>query len=239
MNLSWQGDAFDFDVASHSEKRPAPTPTPGVKGASLRDLYRIKPIPNRSAMRIVVERHYLHRKAPCSNAWGLVDRAGEIQGVVCYGTPSSASLRSGIAGPEHAGNVLELTRLWVDDEVPRNGESYLIGNTLRLNPKEIIVSYAEISAGHYGAIYQATNFLYTGLSAKRTDYHVEGIAKHGQTWGDQFTSAELRATFGDRFSLKPRGRKHRYVFINARGRRRKELIAALRYPIEPYPKAVA
>ena len=56
MNLSLQGDAFDFDVASHSEKRPAPTPTPGVKGASLRDLYRIKPIPNRSAMRIVVER---------------------------------------------------------------------------------------------------------------------------------------------------------------------------------------
>lgn len=204
---------------------------------SLRDAYRIKPIPSREAMRIIVARHYLHRKAPCSNAYGLVDSCGDIKGVVCYGTPSSAPLRRGIAGPQNAGNVLELTRLWVDDAVPRNGESYLIGNTLRRNAKEIIVSFAEMSAGHYGGIYQATNFLYTGLSAKRTDYHVEGIEKHGQTWADKYTADEMRATFGDKFSQRPRGRKHRYVFLNARGRRRKQLLSELLYPLLPYPKA--
>ena len=174
-------------------------------------------------------------------------------GVVCYGTPSSAPLRTGLAGPEHADNVLELTRLWIDDDVPRNAASFLVGNTLRRNSKEFIVSFAEIQAGHYGGIYQATNFLYTGLSAKRTDYHVEAApaaddgslfpdlapperGKHGQTWADQHTSEELRAKFGDRFSLKPRGRKHRYVFVNAKGRRRRDLTAQIRYPVMPYPR---
>jgi hypothetical protein len=46
----------------------------------------------------------------------------------------------------------------------------------------------------------------------------------------------MREMFGDRFSLKPRSRKHRYIFINAKGRRRAELLSKLLYPLEPYPK---
>ena len=198
--------------------------------------WAIRPVSYTEAMRVVVERHYLHRKAPCSVAFGLFDPDGEMKGVICYGTPSSAPLRSGIAGPENALNVIELTRLWVDDSVPKNGESYLIGNTLRLSGKEIVVSFAEIEQGHVGTVYQATNWLYTGLSAKRSDWHVEGIEKHGQTWADSRTVKEMREEFGERFSLKPRPRKHRYVFLNADRRRKRELLASLRYALEPYPK---
>jgi hypothetical protein len=103
--------------------------------------------------------------------------------------------------------------------------------------RQIVVSYAEIQQGHVGIVYQATNWLYTGLSAKRTNWTVEGLDKHCQTLADKYTAAEMREKYGDRFSLQDRPRKHRYVFINAKGRRRAELLSALRYPLLPYPKA--
>lgn len=199
------------------------------------EAYTIRPVSYAEAMKLVVDRHYLRRKAPCSAAFGLFHGA-DIKGVICYGTPSSAPLRRGIAGDENASNVIELTRLWVCDSVPRNGESYLIGRTLKLCGKEIVVSFAEIQQGHLGIVYQATNWIYTGLSAKRTNWTIEGVDKHCQTLADKYTSAEIRAKYGDRFSLQDRPRKHRYIFINAKGRRRKQLIASLRYPIQPYPK---
>lgn len=197
--------------------------------------YTIRQIDYRTAMDVIVREHYLHRKAPCSVAFGLF-LGEELKGVVCYGTPSSAPLRGGIAGIEHASNVVELTRLWVCDSVPRNGESFLIGRTVGKAGKEIVVSFAEIQQGHLGIVYQATNWIYTGLSAKRTNWTIEGMDKHCQTLADKYTAAEIRKKYGDRFSLKERPRKHRYVFLNARGRRREELLAALIYKQQPYPK---
>lgn len=200
--------------------------------------WKVEPIATATATEMVVEHHYLHRKGPCSAAFGLIDPAGGLQGVVTYGTPASAALRRGIAGPDRAGDVIELTRLWVDDSAPRFGESFLIGRTVRKAGKPIVVSFADSGEGHIGTVYQATNWLYTGLSAKRTDWMVKGLDLHGHTLTDRYTAAEIRAKYGDRFSLVPRSRKHRYVFIVPRGRERRRIIADLRYPILPYPKAV-
>ena len=197
--------------------------------------YTIRPIDYKSAMAIICKNHYLHRRAPCSFAFGLFDME-RIIGVICYGTPSSAPLRSGICGHAEKNNVIELTRLWIDDCSEKNAESFLIGNTLRLVNKEIIVSYAEIQAGHVGTVYQATNWIYTGLSAKRTNWTIEGVDKHCQTIADKYTAKSIRETYGDRFSLTDRPRKHRYVFFNCGPRRKKYLLSQLRYPVMPYPK---
>lgn len=206
--------------------------------ASLREDYFVERIDYQLAMKLVVENHYLHRKAPCSEAFGLFHRLDpfECLGVVCYGTPASSALRKGIAGIENTNNVLELTRLWVDDCVPKNGESFLIGKSIRQVSKEIIVSFADIAQNHLGIVYQATNWLYTGLSAKRTDWVVDGIDKHGHTWADKYSVVEMRELFGDRFYLQERSRKHRYIFLNATKKRKKQLLGVLNYPILPYPK---
>ena len=127
--------------------------------------YEIKKIDYQTAMQVIIKNHYLHRKAPCSFAFGLF-LDGKLLGVICYGTPSSSTLRRGIAGEENKDNVIELTRLWVDDSVPHNGESFLIGRTIPLVDKEIIVSFADTAQNHLGIVYQATNWIYTGLSAK-------------------------------------------------------------------------
>ena len=202
---------------------------------SLKDNYHIKQIDYKTAMDIVVKNHYLHRKAPCSFAFGLFVKS-ELVGVVMYGTPSSATLRKGVCGIEEKDNVIELTRLWIDDKIGKNAESYLVGNTIKKVNKEIVVSYSEIEQGHIGIIYQACSFLYTGLSAKRTSWTIEGINKHCQTIADKYTSKELKEKFGDKFKRIPRPRKHRYIFINAKKKRRKTLINKLKYPLLPYPK---
>lgn len=202
---------------------------------SIKNKYYIKPISYKTAMEIVIKNHYLHRKAPCSFAFGLFDKE-ELTGVICYGTPSSAPLRSGICGSEEKYNVIELTRLWIKDGTEKNVESFLIGNTIKLVNKEIIVSFAEIQQGHVGTIYQATNWIYTGLSAKRTNWTIEGINKHCQTIADKYTSKELREKFGNKFKLVERPRKHRYVYFNCKKKRRKELLSKLRYKIKDYPK---
>ena len=196
-------------------------------------------------MNLVVKNHYLHRKCPCSQAFGLFEKCDNgtdlfsnerIVGCVIYGTPSSAPLRKGICGIEESFNVLELTRLWIEDDTPKNTESFLIGNTIKLVNKEIIVSYAEIEQGHLGIVYQATNWIYTGLSAKRTNWVIEGVDKHCQTIADKYTSKELTELYGDKFKRVPRPRKHRYVFFNANKYRKKELLNKLKYNIENYPK---
>jgi hypothetical protein len=204
---------------------------------NLKERYRIERIQYSTAMYFVVKYHYLHRKAPCEMAFGLIENStSQICGVIVYGTPSSATLRRGICGDTESDNVIELTRLWVMDGTPKNTESYFIGNTIKLVDKEIVVSFAEIEAGHVGTIYQATNWVYTGLSAKRTDWTIDGVELHGQTIADKYTAKEVREKFGDKFSLKDRPLKHRYIYFNCNKNRKNILLSKLRYSIKPYPK---
>lgn len=203
--------------------------------------YFVEQISYQEAMEIVVANHYLHRKAPCSMAFGLFHEANPLEcfGVVCYGVSASSTLLKGICGVEQANNVYELTRLWVNDSVPKNGESFLIGRTLRLLDKEIVVSFADSSQGHVGVVYQATNWFYTGLSAKFRDPKVRGLEhQHHATYAHGLSNRQVIEKFGiDNVYFVDRPRKHRYVFFNASKKRKTELLSLLRYPVLPYPKA--
>lgn len=202
--------------------------------------YYIERISYTQAMEIVVANHYLHRKAPCSMAFGLFHKDSlDCLGVVVYGVSASSTLLRGICGVEEASNVYELTRLWVDDSVPKNGESFLIGNTLRLLDKEIVVSYADSSQNHIGVVYQATNWIYTGLSSKFRDPKVRGLEhQHHATYAHGLSNAQVIEKYGvDNVYFVERPRKHRYIFVNASKSRKKELLRLLRYPVLPYPKA--
>lgn len=190
--------------------------------------------------------HYAGRIPSISYAFGLY-RDLELVGIVTYGTPSSAPLRAGIAGETHAGKVLELNRLCFAEPI-QNGPSMLVARSLRLLPSPcIVVSYADTEQGHVGYVYQACNFIYTGLSAKRTDWKVKGMEHlHGQTIADMSRAAcgegkgaradFMREKFGDDFYLQDRARKHRYIFLRGSYREQGEMRAALLYPVEAYPK---
>lgn len=205
---------------------------------ALAENYTIEQIPYSMAQEVIIAKHYLHRKAPCSFAFGMFDSFGQIVGVVIYGVPASSTLLKGICGPEEAQNVYELTRLWVDDSVPKNGESWLIANTMNKLDREIIVSFADSSADHIGYVYQAANFIYTGLSAKFKDPKIRGLEnQHHATYANGLTNAQVIEKFGDRVYWVERPRKHRYIYFNASKTRRKSLERKLRYKVQPYPKA--
>lgn len=191
----------------------------------------------------ILRRHYAKRLPPISYAFGLYD-GGCLVGVVTYGTPSSSPLRAGVCGPEYSDIVLELNRLCLLNN-GKNEASKLVGASLKMLPRPaIVVSFADIAAGHVGTVYQASNFLYTGLSAKRTDWAVTGSSLHGQTIADEFRgssnrAAAMRKKYGDAFHLVERSRKHRYVkFIGTKGQRA-AMLRSLRYPVAVYPRGAA
>lgn len=135
----------------------------------------------KTASAVVVAHHYLHRRPPISHAFGVYRRA-ELLGVVTYGVPASRHLQKS-AGPANPDEVLELNRLWLDDVLPANSESWFVSRTLRMLPPRIIVSYADPLHGHYGYIYRALNFHYAGWTdmerkTPRFDYLPANPATH-------------------------------------------------------------
>ena len=201
----------------------------------------VQPIPPKDALPWLLGRHYAKRKCPVSHAFGAFED-GTMIGVVTYGTPASAPLRDGVAGKEWSDKVLELNRLCCLNRA--NVASQLVGQSLRMLPKpSIVVSYADTAQGHVGYVYQATNFLYTGLSAKRTDWKVKGKEHlHGATIADESRgqanrAAWMREKYGEAFYLEERPRKHRYVFLIGSKRDKRAMREALRYKVEDYPKS--
>lgn len=200
----------------------------------------VKPVTRSECEPFILGIHYAKRWPSISYAYGLFN-GGELVGVVTYGTPPSAPLKRGIAGDELKGDVLELNRLCLKYN-NKNEASFLISKSLKLLPKnKIIVSFADISQGHIGKVYQASNFIYCGLSAKRTDWKIKGKEHlHGQTIADEFRGVKNRAQamrdkYGDDFYLQDRPRKHRYITFTGSRSFKKFALNRLKYKIHDYP----
>ena len=112
------------------------------------------------AREIAKNEHYLHRAPQVKKAFGLV-QGGHVVGIITYGVPASRHLQVG-ACPDDPSLVIELNRMWVSDEMPRNTESSFITSTLKQLGRYIVVSYADTSFGHTGTVYRASNFHYAG-----------------------------------------------------------------------------
>ena len=196
--------------------------------------YSVNKISYEDTKPFILNIHYAKRMPSISYAYGLFLN-NELVGMVSYGSPPSQSLCKGIAGVDNRGLVLELNRLVLKNNI-KNEASYLVGNSFKLLPKPtILVSYADTSQNHHGYIYQATNFIYTGLSDKRTEWRMKNTNKHSKTICEQYTLEERKGD-PDRFYIIDIPRKHRYIYIIANKKDKKKLLKELKYPISPYPK---
>ncbi len=92
--------------------------------------------------------------------------------------------------------VIELRRLCCIDRTPKNTESYFIGKMLKwlklYSDIDIILAYSDLSHGHAGIIYQASNFQKVGEVAP-----IKVISYHGKIYHDR----SLRVRYNGR--LKP------------------------------------
>ncbi len=207
------------------------------------DVYAVREISREDCQPFIMGIHYAKRYPSVSFAYGLF-RNKELVGVITYGKPFSPTLREGIAGAEYIPDVLELNRLALKDNLP-NEASRLIGASIKMLPKpKIIISFADPAHDHIGWVYQATNFMYCGLSAIRTDWAIKGKEHlHNTTIGDEFRGQPnrvelLKEKYGDAFYLKPRSRKHRYIYLHGNRKWCVRVKKNLRYDQKKYPKNV-
>lgn len=116
----------------------------------------------------LLNKHYAKRMCSISYSFGLyIDNV--LNGVVTFGMPPSSNLAESICGLDCKENVLELNRLVVNDGLPKNTLSFFVSNSIKKLPNnKIIVSFSDANMNHNGYIYQATNFIYTGVSSNNT-----------------------------------------------------------------------
>lgn len=108
----------------------------------------------------------------------------EMIGVCIYTRPAGPSAGQSYY-PQNPDKVLELRRLCLIDDTPKNAESYFVGHTLRWLKKntdwEFVLSYADEEQGHTGVIYKATNFKYLGKTSPGKTLEVDGKKFHIRT----------------------------------------------------------
>lgn len=130
--------------------------------------YKVKPVTRSEVKDFIEEHHYSHninglRVAYC---FGLYDDE-TLVGAMLYGGLAMANAWKKYGDSD--AEVLELRRLVLIDDTPRNSESFFIGHTLRWLKKntqvKTIVSYADPNYGHSGVIYRATNFAHVGMTS--------------------------------------------------------------------------
>ena len=205
------------------------------------------------AKRLIIKNHYSHKWSSCRYALGLFDetqKVGIIEpddkliGVAVYGYPVGRQVVKSIAPSLKNSDVLELTRLWLEDEAPKNSESYFLGQTfkwLRENTDvKVLISYSDPMHGHTGVIYQATNWLYQGnntMLVKGYMYCIKGEWLHPRTVVALYGSVKdknLKEIDPD-YTKKEMKKKHRYIYILHK-KDRKKILSELKHKIFPYPK---
>lgn len=199
-------------------------------------MIKVLPIKSEETEPWLLKKHYARRMCPISFAFGAY-RNGILIGVVTYGVSASSTLRQGVCGKKWTDYVFELNRLCCSNE--KNLASELVAKSMQMLPKPtIVVSYADTEQGHVGYVYQATNFLYTGLSSKFKDPKVKGLEhQHHATYAHGLSNAEVIEKYGeDNVYFVERARKHRYVYFVGSKTQKKHMTNDLTYKVLPYPK---
>ena len=184
----------------------------------------------------ISKKHYSKRPSIFWAGYALVID-NKIEGVVVYGQPSPPIQRFAFKGRDF--RLYELSRLVIQTK-KKNAASFLIGNSLKLLPKPCaVVSYADSNFNHCGYVYQATNWIYTGATKSHDQtYLVNGERLHPMTVRDRFNITDLKRWARDNNikTIKPQD-KHRYFYICADKRNKKQMLKKLKYEIiNKYPK---
>jgi hypothetical protein len=217
-------------TASIQEERRGSNPT-----AALQSM-RVKPVPFVAAKRLIERNHYLHTFPGGTKLTFGVFVGNCLQGAISLGAgPANAYSLVYQAQPD---DCLVLTRLWLSDELPSNSESKVIGVVVRALKQnthiKFLVSYADPTQGHVGTIYQATNWLYTGLSEAMPLYDLgDGKARQSRSLAHGFGTHSVKhlVDSGINVTLIPQSSKYRYVyFLDPSWRSR------LKPQVLPYPK---
>jgi len=206
---------------------------------SIIDKYKINSIDNSDSYEWLLRKHYAKTIPSLIHSFGLFNIDNEMMGVCCYGSPAN----------NHNNNMgkyrmIELVRLCIKECPEKNLLSYFVAGTFHYLKKPLaLISYADQGKNHHGYIYQATNWIYTGLGGG-VDFYIDENKReiHSRIMSDY----RLKYPNMNRDDIakmlkwdKVEGTyKHRYFMFLGSKRDKKDMrnIMKEKYSIKEYPK---
>ena len=210
--------------------RGGATPTPALQSI------QVRPVSVKIAKEIIVRNHYLHSLPGGTQMTFGVFLGQRLLGAMALGVgPFNAYRLVEGAAPT---DCLTLSRLWLSEELPKNSESRVLGVVVKLLRRhtnlKFLLSYADPAQGHLGIIYQATGWIYTGLSQAMPLYDLgDGQIRHSRSLAHGYGTHSIRhfQHKGVTIEVISQPPKHRYVyFLDPMWR------GKLKAPKLPYPK---
>lgn len=197
--------------------------------------FAVKPIKPEETYDWLLKKHYAKRIPMICYSFGLYDN--DLQGVCTFGLPPNYTE----CDAWKPFDLLELNRLVINENLDKNSLSFFVANCLKLLPQpKVIISYADLGKGHHGYIYQATNWVYTGIGGMGSKVYVtkDGKELHNRTVniGDGGKYRKELYDKGIIVSEYETTGKARYYYFLGNKKTVNEMRKLLRFEILPYPK---
>ena len=177
--------------------------------------------------------HYAKTVPNVGLAYSVFNDKKEWCGVICFGMGATNNI--GMPYGLKQGQVIELVRMAMNGKQKSTTKAMSIA--LKLLNKDapnvkLIVSYADSEQGHYGTIYQATNWIYTGFSTD-TNLIINGKREHRRTLGSRFGTCSADAIRQKGYKVEVLKTKPKWKYIYPLD---KKLISMCKEMSKPYPK---
>lgn len=192
----------------------------------MNDIYMVDFITYDDCKDWLLYKHYAKRIPSISFSFGLF-KDKKIVGVCTFGMPPNY-IEMEAWKPY---NILELNRLVINDELEKNSLSFFVSRCIKkLNKPVVLISYSDFRQGHHGYIYQATNWIYTGIGGDGQNIYImkDGTERH-QRHGDKIDKKNILRI------EKTTGKARYYYFLGSK-KDIKIMKEKLRFDILPYPK---
>jgi hypothetical protein len=178
----------------------------------------VREIPAHNLVPMMAEQHYLHSMPLAAIlSFGIFLDDELVGGVVL-----TAGARHGhrvLAGSK-SDDVLTLARLYLDDSIPKNAESRVLGivtrEVRRRGKAKALLSYADPAVGHCGTIYKAAGWTYLGRgeSTRYLDFG-DGVLRHPRSVSTRYGTCSPRqlARQGVHATAVITEGKHRFSYV--------------------------
>ena len=198
-----------------------------IKKAELRE------VDLRTAAGVITEYEYLGTMPNAPIKAYAIYWDGAIGGVIVFGAVSPPSVARSVVSGELSQKVIQLARgacvHWAHPHAASKLIAFGLSEIGKLGYR-VVIAYSDPDAGEIGTVYQATNWIYCGLTAKRPDY----LRPDGTRW-----MGHMKAGVAATLEKKDRTRKGRYVFLLGSKKQRKYSRQQLLWGVEKYPKRSA
>ena len=172
--------------------------------------------------------HYSQSVPAVQYAYNVYNEQEEWCGCIVYGGGANNNLAQTFG--LNSGEVLELERVALNGKQEQTSKA--VSLTLKQLHKDnplckIVVSYSDHRQKHLGTIYQATNWIYLGLTiTSDTQYFYKGKWTHERSINARPDRDHLKAILPKREN----SNKFKYVFVFDKKQRKEFMKLALPYP---------